>query len=150
MAKKFSKNVETVVEILKDEVEGNIRSALKKLTKDYTMTWMYKGKDKLFPTTKKNIKTDLEEVYPIKGRQYDVKDIAEGKNVVMIELVESYPNPKTKKIYRTPLVLVLEMKGGKIKRGRHYCDPRLSFKGLKKEQIERVYGKKSSGRFTIK
>ena len=150
MAKKFSKNVETVIKILEDEVKGDVRFALKKLTKDYTMTWVYKSEKKLFPRTKKNLKADLEKVYLIKGRQYDIKNIAEGKNLVMIELVESYPDPKTKKLYRTPLILVLEMKGGKIKRGRHYCDPRLSFMNLEKEQIEKVYEKKSSGRFTIK
>lgn len=149
MPKKFSRNVKTVLDVLKDEVRGNVRSALEKMAKDYTMTWMYKGKNKLFPKNKKNLKSELEKVYTIKGHRYEIKNIAEGEDVVMVELVESYPNPKTKKIYRTPLVLVLEMKNGKIKRGRHYCDPRLSFMNLTERQLERVYGKKSSG-FVIK
>ncbi|MEK7106812.1 MAG: nuclear transport factor 2 family protein, partial [Patescibacteria group bacterium] len=52
-----------------------------------------------------------------KGRRYDIKNIAEGKDLVMVELIESYSNPKTKRVYHTPLVLVLEMKNGKICQG---------------------------------
>src|SRR3989344_4714636 len=104
--KKFSKNIQVVLDVLKDEVDGDLTSALKKMTADYTMTWVYDGK-KLFPTTTPNLKAELEEVYPIKGRQYDIKNIAEGENVIIVEMIESYPDPKTKKVYRTPLVLVL-------------------------------------------
>jgi ketosteroid isomerase-like protein len=57
----------------------------------------------------------------------------------MIEMVESYPDPKTKKVYRTPLVIVLEMQNGKIRRGRHYCDPDLSYLHLTKKTVERAY-----------
>ena len=101
--KKYSKNIQTVIDILKDEIRGDVGSALKKMTKDYTMTWVYQTKSgELFPSTKNDLKAELEEVYPIKGREYDIKNIAEGDNVVMIELVESYPDPDTKKVYRTP------------------------------------------------
>ena len=147
MKKKFSKNVQMVFDILQDEVNGDVASALKKITKDYVMTWMETGIDekKLFPATGKNIKKELKEIYPIKGRQYDIKNIAEGDSVVMIELIESYPDPKTKKVYRTPLVLVLEMKGGKIRTGRHYLDPKISRKYLTKAQVEKAFkGKKRS------
>ena len=58
------------------------------MTSDYTMTWVYSDDKNIFPTTKPNLKLELEEVYPIKGRQYDIKNIAEGGNVVMVELVE--------------------------------------------------------------
>lgn len=141
MQKRISKNIKVVLEILRDEVRGDIASALKKITKDYTMTWMDSGIDgrHLFPTTRKNIKTELNEAYIIKGRQYDIRNIAEGNNVMFVELIESYPNPKTKKVYRTPLVLVLEMRGGKIRTGRHYLDPRLSGKYLSQSQIDRAY-----------
>jgi len=67
----------------------------------------------------------------------------------MVELVESYPDPETKKVFRTPLVLVLEMEGGKIKTGRHYTDPKLSHSGLTEDQINNVY-KSESYKFTIK
>ena len=136
--KKLSKNIKTVLEILRNEVNGDVKSTMKKLTDDYSMTWMYKSNTVLFPKTKKNLQAELDEVYPVKGREYDIVNIAEGKNLVMLELTESYPAPKTKKIYRTPMVIVLEMKNGKIKTGRHYCDPRLSFMDLKKQQIKKA------------
>ena len=148
--KNFSKNIQVVLDILKNEVAGDVVSALKKMTKDYTMTWVDTGNDgkRLFPTTKPNLKVELEDIYPIKDRQYDIKNIAEGDNVVMVELAESYPDQKTKKVYRTPLVLVLEMKGGKIRTGRHYLDPKLSYKHLTKKQIEKAY-KNSKGSILI-
>jgi|SRR3989344_5341994 len=139
MKKKISKNIKTTLEILKDEMRGNIGAALKKITKDYSMIWVYKKNGRLFPRTGKNIKKELEEAYSIKGRKYDIKNITEGDNVVMIEMVESYPDPKTKKVYRTPLVIVLEMRNGKIRKGRHYCDPDLSYLHLTKKQIQKVY-----------
>jgi ketosteroid isomerase-like protein len=140
MKKRLSEQVKVVLTILDKEVRGDVVGALKLLDKNYTMTWVYEGYDKkLFPRTKKNIKRELDEVYPIKGRKYDIKHVAEGDKVVMIELVESYPDPKTKKIYRTPLVIILEMKGSKIKRGRHYCDPRLSYKYLTQKQINKIF-----------
>lgn len=136
-----SKKIKLVMNILKDEIHGDVQSAFKKLTKDYTMTWVYRHPKtgKVFPQTRSNIKTELEKVYPIKGRHYDIKNIAEGKNVVMIELIESYPDPKTKKIYRTPLVIVLEIKGNKIYKGRHYCDPNLSYLYLSEKKIKRLF-----------
>ena len=148
MTKKFSKNIQLVLNILKNEVDGDVVLALKKMTKDYTMTWVYDSNKHLFPTTTSDIKKELKEVYLITGRQYDVKNIGEGDNVVMVELVESYPDLKTKKIYRTPLVIVLEMKNGKIRTGRHYCDPKLSWKYLTKSQVKKAY-KKSKGSVLI-
>jgi len=148
--KKFkSKNIQTVLAILKDEVDGDVRSALKKMAKDYTMTWAYAVKGgKFFPSTGVNVKKELKEVYPITGREYDIKNIAEGKAVVMVELVESYPDPKTKKVYRTPLVLVLEMQNGKIRTGRHYLDPIISEKYLSKKDVGKAF-KKSRGSLVV-
>tara|TARA_B100000745_G_C20027314_1_gene349566 strand:- start:40 stop:501 length:462 start_codon:yes stop_codon:yes gene_type:complete len=149
--KKLSKNVQTVIDILQDEVDGNVSSALKKVTKDYTMTWVNQAKNgKLFPTEKINTGQDINEIYAIKGRQYDIKNIAESDNLVMIELIESYPDSKTKKVYRTPLVLVLEIKGGKIRTGRHYLDPSLSHKFLTKAEVKKAYKKTSGSLLVIK
>ena len=149
MAKKYTKNIQTVIDILNDEIHSDIKSALKKMTRNYTMTWVYQKKNgELFPSTKNNINAELEEVYPIKGREYDIKNIAEGDNVVMIEMIESYPDPETQKIYRTPLVIILEMESGKIKTGRHYTDPKLSYLHLTKSQVAKAY-KKSSGSIKI-
>jgi len=54
-------------------------------------------------------------------------------------MIESYPDPETGDVYRTPLVIVLEFEGDKIKTGRHYCDPRLSFMHLTKEQTDKAF-----------
>lgn len=136
----MTNNVKTVLRILEDEIRGNTAAALKKLAQKYSMTWVYKAKNgKLFPKTTSNIKKELEEVYYIKDRKYDIKNIAEGQNVVMVEMVESYPDQKTRKVYRTPLVIVLEMEKGKIRKGRHYCDPRLSYMYLTKKQIKKLF-----------
>jgi ketosteroid isomerase-like protein len=132
----YSKHVQLVLDILKDEATGDVHSALEKMSDDYTMTWMYEARDgSLFPKSEKNPEPEMEEIYEIKGREYDIRNIAEGENVVMIEMIESYPDPETGQMYRTPQVIVLELKDDKIRTGRHYNDPRLSFKELSKEQL---------------
>lgn len=132
-----SKNIQLILEVLQNEVDGDVVAALKKITSDYSMTWVYETKDgSLFPTTGNDMEEELEEVYHIKGRQYDIRNIAEGESLVMIEMIESYSDPKTGQIYRTPQVIVLELVDGKIAKGRHYCDPRLSYRSLSPEQIE--------------
>ena len=118
--------IQKVLEILDDEIKGDVKSALSKMDKKYSMTWVYKSrKGVLFPRTKPNFKAEMKEVYVIKGRKYDIKHIVSGKDVVFVEVVESYPDPDSKKVYRTPLVLVIEFKNGKLWKGRHYCDPAL-------------------------
>jgi hypothetical protein len=141
---KYSKNIKIVLGILQNEVDGDVSSALERMTKDYSMTWVNCGINgqKLFETTSNDLQSELSEVYPIKGRKYEIKNIAEGKDVVMVELIESYPDPKTTKVYRTPLVLVLEMKSNKIQTGRHYVDPRLSMMYLSRKQVNTAYKKK--------
>jgi len=151
MAKKYSKNVQTILDILKNEIDGDVASALKKVTNDYTMTWVYQTKKGvLFPTAKMHKAKSTKEIYAIKGREYDIKNIAEGKDVVMIELIESYPDPETKKVYRTPLVIVLEMKSGKIRTGRHYCDPKISYMHLSKSEAEKAFKKSKKGKNILK
>lgn len=132
----YSKNVQLVLDILKNEVDGDIKAALTKMTDDYSMTWMYLGKEGTFPTTGKNIEAEMQETYPIQGRKYDIRNIAESGNIVMVEMIESYPDPQTGKIYKTPEVIVLEIKEGKIRTGRHYCDQRISYLSLSDKQIE--------------
>ncbi len=131
----YSNNIQIVLDILKNEVDGDISSALEKMTSDYSMTWMYQKGESFFPVVKSDMPKKLEDVYPIQGRKYDIRNITEGNDVVMIEVIESYPDPETGKLYKTPQVIVLEMEEGKIKTGRHYCDPRLSHANLSDEQI---------------
>jgi ketosteroid isomerase-like protein len=125
----LQKNIKIIREILKNEIDGDIQSALKKMHKDYSMTWMYKNKaGVIFPCVRsKDIKKEMRKVYIIKNRKYNIKHIIAQGNVVMAEMIESYPNPKTKKIHRTPMVVVWEFKNGKIFKGRHYCDPQISY-----------------------
>ena len=147
MEKQHSKNIQVVLDILKNEVDGDVAAALQKMTDDYTMTWVDTviESNELFPTTEgKDIKKELEDAYPIKGRKYEIKNIAEGEDVVMVELIESYPDPKTGEVYRTPIVLALEMKDGKIRTGRHYLDPRIAQKNLSNKEIEKAF-KNSKG-----
>jgi ketosteroid isomerase-like protein len=143
MNKEISKNVKIVLDILDDEIKGDVKSALQKMSGDYSMTWVYKTpKGELFPSTRIVLTDEIKEmndIYQIKDRKYDIKNIAEGKGVVMVEMIESYTDPKTKQIYRTPLVLVLEIKDNKIQKGRHYCDPRLSYENLSEKDIKKIF-----------
>jgi hypothetical protein len=140
-----SENIKKVIEILYDEVLGRTNEAKLKTHQDYKMTWVYsKSSGQLFPTANmKNGTEKSKEIYQIKGRVYEIMNIAESENLVMIELIESYPDPETKEVYRTPLVIVLEFEDGKIKRGRHYCDPKLSYMHLTKEQTDLAYDSKN-------
>lgn len=143
--KEYSKNVQLVLDILQDEVNGDIESARQKMSDDYSMTWVESGIDgnNLFRHTSTDIQEEMKEVYPIKGRQYDIRNIAESDNLVIVELIESYPDSESGKEFRTPLVLVLEIENGKIKTGRHYLDPRLSYKYLSRDEVEAIYRKSS-------
>jgi hypothetical protein len=139
---KSKKNVETILKILKDEIEGRVQGALKKMDENYSMTWVYKRRDGvLFPAEFfDSIKNELDDIYAIKGREYKIKHIIGQGDVVMAELVESYPDPKKiGVVYRTPMVIVWEFKNGKIKTGRHYCDPQLSYENLSKEDVKKIY-----------
>ncbi len=133
----MTNNLQIVLDILTDEVRGDVASALAKMDKSYTMTWMYKGSDgKSFPRSIPDFSAEMRDVYIIKGRKYEIVNIAEGKDVVLVELIESYPDEESGKIYRTPLVIVTEFKDGRILRGRHYCDPRLSYEFLPESDIK--------------
>jgi len=140
--KKISKNLKNVLATLEAEIKGDVKTSLRLLDKDYSMTWVYKNKrGELFPHTSANFEKEMKEVYTIKGRKYDIKNIAEAKDLVILELVESYPDPETKKVYRTPEVIILEMKNGKIRRGRHYCDPDLSYMNLSLKEIGKIFNR---------
>lgn len=147
----YSKNIQTVIDILRDEVRGDTHSALEKMTDDYTMTWVYETrKGVLFPKVAISKDQDLDDAYVIQDRKYEIMHIAEADEVVMVELIESYPDPDSGKVYRTPLVLVLEMQDGKIRTGRHYCDPDLSYKYLSADQTQQAFAKEYEPLMIIK
>lgn len=129
-----------VLDILKDEVSGNVSGAMEKMMADYSQTWMYQTKDgALFPSDTSIADGSMEDIYHIKGREYHIYNITESENTVMVECVEQYPDETTGQLYRTPEVLIIEFKDGKICRGRHYCDPRLSHLTLTDETINAAY-----------
>lgn len=141
MTNTASKNKEVVLSILQDEIRGDWKNALEKLHKNYSMTWINKSLGKLFRCVRrdKNFNARIKVAYATEGRIYDIKNILANNTCVMIELVESYPDIKTKKTFRTPLVLVLKLKGGKIIRGRHYYDPALPRLHLSRQKIRSIY-----------
>ena len=69
----------------------------------------------------------------------DYSLIRANKRIDQKETQEMLLKMRNKKVYRTPLVIVLEMEKGKIKKGRHYCDPDLSYLYLTEKQIKKVY-----------
>lgn len=145
MKSKISKNIKTVLDFLQDEVKGGVSA--KNVHKDYFLTGMYADKEnkKIFPTPSKQGRAEAD---LFQDRVFEVKNIAEGQNVVIVEAVQSCYVPKTKKTYRAPVVLIFEMQKGKIVTGRHYFDPFLLLKALKSSQIEKGF-KKSKGNLLI-
>ncbi len=136
---KYSKNIQLILDVLEDEVSGRVKEAAKKIHPQYTNTYMNNCFNKLFNRTKASSSDDLEDIYKIKGRKYEIYNITESENVVITEMIESYPDSKTGKIYRTPQVVVSEFKDGLIKTGRHYNDPSLSFMHLTKDQTDQAF-----------
>lgn len=138
-------NIEIALEVLKDEVSGNVKSALEKTDEDFSVTYMYKNrKGKIFPSEKiSDTDFDIEDVYSIADRSYEVKNYAENNmgeyDVVFVEFIERYTDPETKQYHQTPITIVLQMKDGKIVTNRHYCDNDISFENLTKDQIEEAY-----------
>jgi len=64
----YSDNIKLILEMLKNEVDGDVSSALQKMLLDYTMTWMYQKGNELFPSNSVQLETELDEVYVIKNR----------------------------------------------------------------------------------
>ena len=74
------------------------------------------------------------------GREYEFINVIadEESQTVVAEFIESYPDEKTGKIFRTPQISVCEIKDGKLFRTRNYLDPRLSYKYLDKSDIDKA------------
>lgn len=137
--------IEVALALLQDEANGDIVAAKAKMDLDhYSMTWMYRTGETLFPSVQgEMLKGVMDEVYEITDRQYEIMNTAQDANVVFIEMIESYPDLKTKKEYRTPITLVLEFNDeGKVVRGRHYCDPQISHEYLERDIIHNAIGRK--------
>lgn len=136
------KNSEIALDLLELERVGRLSQALNLLHPEYSMTWVYRHPKNgcLFPRHKGVNPADFEEIYQVEGREYNIKNISEHENTVFIELVESYPDTERAGFsFRTPEVIVLEFKDGLVVKGRHYCDPNISYEGLSVEQVEKAF-----------
>ncbi|MCB1474841.1 MAG: hypothetical protein H6883_02645 [Rhodobiaceae bacterium] len=137
------KNKNIALSLLDDEASGNLTEALKKLHPKYSMTWMYVDKyGNKFPEHRGVEEEDFEPIYDIIGREYHIKNVISNSDVVMIEVVESYPSQQSDGSYSkfvTPEVIVLEFVRGKVRRGRHYCDPRVSHLHVPEKDIMQIF-----------
>ncbi|MCI0619566.1 nuclear transport factor 2 family protein [Candidatus Wolfebacteria bacterium] len=138
------KNITIVLEILKDQAEGNVENALQKMTPDYLMTWVEKRGEELFPHTGTDFADEMRKLYRTYDYRFDVKNITGADDAVMVELIETVADKKTGKTWCTPLVLVFEMEDGRVKTGRHYLDPTLSRQELLLEEIEKAFPRTST------
>ena len=134
--------IQLVLDSFEAERSGDSEKGLSLISDDFKVTEMFLGKGGAFPRFEgEELRKSIQEVYKIEGREYVFKNIAadEENGVVFVEFVESYPDPKTGKVYRTPQVAVVEVKNGKLYRTRHYTDPRLSHENLSEEDIEEAF-----------
>jgi ketosteroid isomerase-like protein len=97
--------------------------------------------DKIFPRLAgSELKNMIHKAFLIEGRQFTFPTVVadEATQTVIIEFIEEYPDSKTGQVYRTPQVAICQIKDGKIFRTRHYMDPRLSYKELSMEIIQKA------------
>ncbi|MBI4036641.1 nuclear transport factor 2 family protein [Candidatus Daviesbacteria bacterium] len=135
--------IQLVLDSFRAEQEGNTKKGLNLISPNYQVIEMYLDKnDQPFPTISgKAVEENIKKVYQIKGREYQFKNILadEEKGIVIVEWVESYIDELTGQKFRTPIVGVFEIKNDKIQRARHYTDPRLSWKYLSQEVIDKAF-----------
>ena len=125
------------------EKNNDIVGNSKLLHDDFAVTDMMIGvNNDQFPRLSGQKLHDLiNKAFKIKGREFIFKNVVtdENKQLVIVEFIESFPDPKTGNVYRTPQIAVCEVKDGKIYRTRHYMDPRLSFEFLSVEEVEKAF-----------
>lgn len=123
----------------RNDVEGNLRF----LTDDYKYTDLVLENDgSYFPSKQGHeMRKLMKQAFKIGNREFEFKSTAANVDTqtVFIEFVESYPDPGTGKVYRTPQVAICKIKNGKIQRTRHYMDPRLSKEYLSEEDIGKAF-----------
>jgi hypothetical protein len=79
--------INIALRLLQDEANGDVASAKEKMDLDnYSMTWMYRSKDTLFPAVHGDaLKQEMSEVYEIQNREYEIIHTAQNGNVVFID-----------------------------------------------------------------
>lgn len=122
------------------EKNMDIQAGLKSVDEEFKVTEMVASKDgnHLPSLSGKKLRDLMKLAFKTEGRQYTFKSVLadEESQTVIVEFIETYPDPKSGQIYRTPQISVCSIKNGKIFRTRHYMDPRLSFENLTESQIE--------------
>lgn len=117
------------------DVQGN----RKILHDEFAVTDMVVGYDgTIFPRLQgEKLDELINEAFAIKGREYIFQTVManEETQTVIVEFIESYPDPHTDKVYRTPQVSICMFKAGKLYRTRHYMDPRLSYEYLSEDVL---------------
>lgn len=121
----------------------NIDANLKLISKDFRFTDMTLNTDGTpFVVVGGQQACELMKVaFPIKNREFIFISICADENTqkVIVEFIESYPDPANNKEFRTPQVAVCEIKDGLIHRTRHYMDPRISYLHLSEQDINKAY-----------
>lgn len=121
------------------ECNHKVTDNLKVMDKEFAVTDMIMTAKGNFPRLKgKKLRNCMQEAFKIKARHFVFHTVLADTTTqtVIVEFTESYPDPKTKKIFRTPQVAICQFKNGKLYRTRHYMDPRLSFEYLEMFEIE--------------
>lgn len=125
------------------EKNRDLQTGLDLIDEDFTVTEMIYGEDgKHLPSLNGEPLRDLMGLaFTTKDRDYVFKSVVadEQTQTVIVEFIESYPDPATGQVYRTPQISVCQVKDGKIHRTRHYMDPRLSFEHLSESQIDSAF-----------
>lgn len=119
----------------KHDFAGN----LKIIDDDFMVVDMVMSSSGNFPhLSGKKLRSYMKEAFQISGRNFVFKTLVADveSQTVVVEFIESYPDQKTKKIFRTPQVAICQFKDDKLYRTRHYMDPRLSFEYLDITEIE--------------
>lgn len=134
---------ELVLASFNAERSNNIAAGKQLITEDFKVTEMSLGNDGLqrLPSVWASGARDMiDEAYQYAKREYQFVHVVvdEPKQTVIVEFVETYPDPQTGQIYRTPQVAVCEIKDGKIYRTRHYNDPRVSFANITQTEIDQA------------
>lgn len=125
--------INIVISSFDAESSNNTQIGRELITDDFKQRGMYVSGDKIFPVFA--VSKDLDIVYSQTGRLFHIWNVAanESSQTVFVELAETEPREGRQSIW--PYVLVSKIEDGKIKRSRHYGDPRISKMDVSIDQV---------------
>ena len=121
------------------ERNHSVTDNLKVMDEEFAVTDMIMTTKGNFPRLSgEKLRSYMKEAFKINGRHFIFQTVLADTitQTVIVEFIESYPDSKTKKIFRTPQVAICQFKNGRLYRTRHYMDPRLSFEYLEMLEIK--------------